>query len=100
MSIPEASKLVIEACRLGKQNQVFLFDMGSPIKIYDLAKKMILHYNKEFKEKIKIKIVGLRPGEKLYEELLKGKEGLINLKIRIYLLQKKHLMKLLKNYYL
>jgi len=77
MTIPEASKLVVEACRLGNTNQVFLFDMGKPIKIFDLAKQMISLSGYKLNEDIKIDIVGLRPGEKLHEELLIETERLI-----------------------
>ena len=89
MNIPEASKLVLEACRLGENNQIFIFDMGKPIKIYELAKRMIHFYNKKSKNNIKIKIVGLRPGEKLYEELLKDQEGLIKSKNKHLFIAKK-----------
>ena len=77
MTIPEASKLVVEACRLGNTNQVFLFDMGKPIKIFDLATQMISLYGYTLNKDIEIKIVGLRPGEKLHEELLIEEEKLI-----------------------
>lgn len=70
MTIPEASKLVLEACRIGKDNQVFVFDMGAPVRIIDLATNMISLSGFRPNEDIEIKIVGLRPGEKLYEELL------------------------------
>ena len=77
MTIPEASKLVLEACRMGNNNKIYIFDMGSPVKIYDLAKKMINIYEHSSSDKIKIKVIGLRPGEKMYEELLKNTENLI-----------------------
>lgn len=66
MTIPEAAQLVIEACSIGKGGEIFILDMGEPIKIYDLAKMMILLSNSD----VGIDIIGLRPGEKLYEELL------------------------------
>lgn len=66
MTIPEAAQLVIEAGTLGKGGEVFILDMGEPVKIMDLAKNMIRFSN----SKVGIDIVGLRPGEKLYEELL------------------------------
>lgn len=66
MTIPEAAQLVIEAGYLGKGGEIFILDMGEPVKIYDLAKNMI----KLSGSNIGIDIVGLRPGEKLYEELL------------------------------
>lgn len=66
MTIPEAAQLVIEAGALGKGGEVFILDMGEPVKIMDLARKMIELSGAE----VDIEIVGLRPGEKLYEELL------------------------------
>lgn len=70
MSIPEASRLVIQAGALGKGGDVFLLDMGEPVKIMDLAKQMIKLSGLKLGEDIDIEITGLRPGEKLYEELL------------------------------
>ena len=70
MSIPEAARLVIQAGALGKGGEVFLLDMGKPIKIYDLALQMIELSGLEVGKDIEVKITGLRPGEKLYEELL------------------------------
>ena len=66
MTIPEAAQLVIEAGTLGKGGEVFILDMGEPVKIMDLAKNMIRFSNSS----VGIDVVGLRPGEKLYEELL------------------------------
>lgn len=83
MSIPEAARLVIQASVLGKGGEVFLLDMGQPIRIIDLAKRMILLSGKSLKDDvnlngdIEIKITGLRPGEKLYEELLIGANPVI-----------------------
>lgn len=73
MTIPEASLLVVEAGALGEGGEIFLFDMGSPIKIVDLAKKMIQLSGKD----VEIVFTGLRPGEKLFEELLVTKENTI-----------------------
>lgn len=70
MSIPEAARLVIQAGSMSKGGEVFLLDMGDPIKIYDLAARMISLSGLTPEEDIQIKITGLRPGEKLYEELL------------------------------
>jgi FlaA1/EpsC-like NDP-sugar epimerase len=70
MTIPEACQLVLEAGAMGKGGEIFIFDMGAPVKIIDLAKKMIRLAGYTPDKEIKIKIVGLRPGEKLYEELL------------------------------
>ncbi len=74
MTIPEACSLVLEAGVMGEKEDIFVFDMGEPVKIYDLAKKMI---KLSGKEGIEIEITGLRPGEKLYEELLSTKENTI-----------------------
>ncbi len=74
MSIPEASRLVIQAGAMGQGGDVFLLDMGEPVKIYDLAVQMIELSGLKPGEDIEIKITGLRPGEKLYEELLIEKE--------------------------
>lgn len=70
MTIPEACQLVLEAGGMGKGGEIYLFDMGKPVKIIDLAKKMIQLAGFEPNKDIEIKIIGLRPGEKLYEELL------------------------------
>jgi FlaA1/EpsC-like NDP-sugar epimerase len=70
MTIPEACQLVLEAGFMGKGGEIFVFDMGEPVKLYDLAKKMISLSGFIPDKDIEIKIVGLRPGEKLYEELL------------------------------
>jgi FlaA1/EpsC-like NDP-sugar epimerase len=74
MTIPEAAKLVTEACRIGFDNYLYLFDMGTPVKIDDLARNMISLSGLVPDVDIEIKYVGLRPGEKLYEELLNNKE--------------------------
>jgi FlaA1/EpsC-like NDP-sugar epimerase len=70
MTIPEACQLVLEAGTMGKGGEIFIFDMGQPVKIIDLAKKMIRLAGFTPDKEIEIKIIGLRPGEKLYEELL------------------------------
>ena len=70
MTISEASQLVLRAGSLGKGGEVFVLDMGEPVKIIDLAKKMINLSGLELGKDIKIEIIGLRAGEKLYEELL------------------------------
>ncbi|WP_010522816.1 polysaccharide biosynthesis protein [Aquimarina agarivorans] len=75
MTIPEASQLVIEAGTMGKGGEIFIFDMGQSVKIFDLAKKMISLSGLHYPEDIDIKITGLRPGEKLYEELLSNTEN-------------------------
>ncbi|MBR0073937.1 MAG: polysaccharide biosynthesis protein, partial [Bacteroidales bacterium] len=72
MTIPEACNLVLEASSMGTGGDIFVFDMGKPVKIYDLAKNMI---RLSHLENIEIKEIGLRPGEKLYEELLATKEN-------------------------
>ena len=75
MTIPEACSLVLEAGSLGKGGEIFVFDMGKSVKIIDLAKKMIALAGLEIGKDIEIKYTGLRPGEKLYEELLLQKEN-------------------------
>ncbi len=70
MTIPEACQLVLEAGSMGNGGEIYIFDMGKPVRIIDLAKKMIKLAGYVPDRDIKIKIVGLRPGEKLYEELL------------------------------
>ena len=70
MTISEASQLVLRAGSLGNGGEVFVLDMGEPVKIIDLAKKMIELSGLELGKDIDIEISGLRPGEKLYEELL------------------------------
>lgn len=70
MTIPEACQLVLEAGGMGNGREIYIFDMGKPVKIIDLARKMIQLAGYEPDKEIEIKIVGLRPGEKLYEELL------------------------------
>ncbi|WP_276482114.1 polysaccharide biosynthesis protein [Paraflavitalea pollutisoli] len=74
MTIPEAVQLVLEAATMGKGSEIFVFDMGRPVKIIDLAKKMIRLAGLVPEEDIKISYTGLRPGEKLYEELLNSHE--------------------------
>lgn len=70
MTIPEACQLVLEAGAMGNGGEIFIFDMGKPVKIIDLAYKMIRLAGLRPEKDVKIEIVGLRPGEKLYEELL------------------------------
>ena len=75
MTIPEASQLVLEAGSMGQGGEIFIFDMGESVKIFDLAKNMIKLSGLNYPEDIDIKITGLRPGEKLYEELLANGES-------------------------
>jgi FlaA1/EpsC-like NDP-sugar epimerase len=75
MTIPEACQLVLEAGSMGQGGEIFIFDMGKPVRIYDLAEKMIKMAGFTPGEEIKIKVTGLRPGEKLYEELLDDGEN-------------------------
>jgi FlaA1/EpsC-like NDP-sugar epimerase len=75
MTIPEACELVLEAGTMGNGGEIFVFDMGESIKIYDLALNMIYLSGLKFPEDIDIKITGLRPGEKIYEELLADGEN-------------------------
>ncbi len=77
MTIPEACQLVIEAGVMGQGSEIFVFDMGEPVKIVDLARKIIKLAGKEPDVDIKIVYTGLRPGEKLYEELLSNMENVM-----------------------
>lgn len=77
MTIPEACQLVLEAGAMGKGGEIFIFDMGEPVKIVDLATRMIQLAGLIPNQDVKIVFSGLRPGEKLYEELLDTGEGLI-----------------------
>lgn len=76
MTIPEAVSLILQAFCYAEGGEIFVLDMGEPVKIYDLAKKLIRYKGYEPNVDIPIKITGLRPGEKLYEELLMEEEGL------------------------
>jgi len=77
MTIPEACRLVLEAASFGNTGEIYVFDMGSPVKIVDLAKRMIELAGYVPEKDIMIEFIGLRPGEKLYEELLNDKETTI-----------------------
>ena len=77
MTIPEACHLVLEAAFMGHGNDIYIFDMGTPVKIADLAQRMIELAGLEVEKDIKIEYTGLRPGEKLFEELLNDKENTI-----------------------
>ncbi len=77
MTIPEACQLVIEAGVMGQGSEIFVFDMGKPVKIADLARRIIKLAGKEPDVDIKIEYTGLRPGEKLYEELLNDSENVM-----------------------
>ena len=75
MTIPEACRLVMEAVIMSSGNQIFVFDMGESIKIDTLARRMISLAGLKVGEDIEIQYTGLRPGEKLYEEVLSNKEN-------------------------
>lgn len=75
MTIPEASQLVLEAGAMGRGGEIFIFDMGESVKIMDLAKNMIRLSGLKYPDDIDITVTGLRPGEKLYEELLANGEN-------------------------
>ena len=80
MTIPEASQLVLQAGAYAEGGEIFVLDMGKPVKIYDLAENLIKLSGYEPHRDIKIEVTGLRPGEKLYEELLMNEEGLTETK--------------------
>ncbi|MBO5846186.1 MAG: polysaccharide biosynthesis protein, partial [Bacteroidales bacterium] len=77
MSIPEACRLVLQAGTIGQDNEIFVFDMGEPVRIADMARRMIALSGLREGEDIKIEFTGLRPGEKLYEEVLSDEENTI-----------------------
>lgn len=77
MTISEACRLVMDAATMSTGNQIFIFDMGNPVKIVDLAERMIRLAGYTPNEDIKIKFIGLRPGEKLYEEVLSNEENTV-----------------------
>ena len=95
MTIPEAAQLVIKATEIGDYYNILLFDMGKPIKIYDLAVKLVEKYAFI---KTKIDICGLRPGEKLYEELLCSSENCIPTTNKNIMLSKHENIKLNENF--
>ena len=94
MTLSEAAHLVIESSFLTDGSEIFLFDMGEPIKIVDLAKRMVNLYGRQIKtspesEGIEIEYIGLRPGEKLYEELLVNNKAIKSENNNIYISQEK-----------
>jgi FlaA1/EpsC-like NDP-sugar epimerase len=92
MTIPEASQLVIEAGAIGKGGEVFVFDMGDPVKIVDLATNMITQKGLKVGTDINIEFTGLRPGEKLYEELLIESEELLKTHNELIFITKKEVV--------
>jgi FlaA1/EpsC-like NDP-sugar epimerase len=87
MTIPEAAQLVLQAAAMGKGGEIFVLDMGQPVKILDLARKLVLLNGLEPGQDIRIEFTGMRPGEKLYEELSTYEENTVpttHAKIRIF----------------
>jgi FlaA1/EpsC-like NDP-sugar epimerase len=87
MTIPEACQLVLQASTMGKGGEIFVLDMGEPVRIVDLARNLILLSGLRPEQDIMIEYTGVRPGEKLYEELSVAEEGLLathHRKIRIF----------------
>jgi len=82
MTIPEASRLVIQAGGMATGGEIFILDMGEPVKIVDLAKSLITLSGLRVDEDIKIEYTGLRPGEKMYEELLMDEENTLPTKMK------------------
>ena len=79
MTIPEAAQLILQAGALGKGGETFILEMGTSIKIADMARDLILLSGKEPETDIEIRFTGLRQGEKLYEELITEGEGIVNM---------------------
>lgn len=77
MTIPDAAKLVLESILIGKSGDLFILDMGEPVKILDLATRMIEAYGLKVGEDIGIEFSGVRPGEKIYEELIRDNEAIV-----------------------
>lgn len=88
MSIQEASKLVLQAASISKGGEVYVLDMGDPVKILDLAERMVKLYSDPYKEPVQIKIVGMRKGEKIREEILTDDENLSSTNIKKILISK------------
>jgi FlaA1/EpsC-like NDP-sugar epimerase len=78
MSVSEAAQLILQAGAMGKGGEIFLLDMGKPVRILEMARDLIRLHGYEPEADIPIQFVGLRPGEKLYEELITEGEGIVN----------------------
>ena len=86
MTIPEASRLVLQAGALAQGGEVFVLDMGEPVKIVDLAR--LIRLSGKTEDEVKIEFSGIRPGEKLYEELMNKEEVHLNKYMKKYIVVK------------
>ena len=94
VTLPEACQLILEATSIGIGGETFVFDMGESVKIFDLAKLMVLLSNKRFPEDIDIVVTGLRPGEKMHESLLRDSDSTISTTHKkIMIIQNSHINK-------
>ena len=77
MTVEEAAQLILQAFTMGEGGEIFILEMGSPIKIVDVARDLIKLSGKKYESEIELKFIGLRPGEKMFEELITEGEGIV-----------------------